>query len=320
MTAKWTPTRPLPLLTALATFITLLPRGDLAHAGELHRLGIATRLVTTPIATRFGPPEEPAAEAPPQDPDWVDAERLFRQGSARYSAANYSAAIQDFQAALELVAKHDYDPSVELALLVNLARAHRRAYEIDRDVLHLRTALEINRRIKRVTPPESDESAEATEAITEIEGLLTKIEEKTDEPASSEPADNGEGRDRGSKPAKKPAKPGTGFIAGGAALMVVGAGGIGLMGYGLSAGAKAESDGEKLAGTSPTDAQIAAIEDDGKLGNTLAIVGGVVGGLGLAGGAALIGLGVKKRQLNRHVALAPSFQRNYAGLWAEVRF
>ena len=114
-----------------------------------------------PVQGLAAPPEEgevlseepPPITDPEADADWAEAERLFRQGSARYAAADYAAAIEAFQAALELVLKHDFDPAVELGLLVNLARAHVRAFEVDRDLMHLRTALEIYRRIERGAEP-----------------------------------------------------------------------------------------------------------------------------------------------------------------------
>lgn len=88
-------------------------------------------------------------------------------------------------------------------------------------------------------------------------------------------------------------RPGTGLIAGGASALVVGVGGLGLGAAGLAMGQSAQRDVEdpNVYGDAWLDA-----DAKGELGNDLAIAGFVVAGVGLAAGATLVGLGVKKRR------------------------
>jgi hypothetical protein len=88
-------------------------------------------------------------------------------------------------------------------------------------------------------------------------------------------------------------RPGTGLIAGGASALVVGVGGLGLGAAGLAMGQSAQRDIDDpdVYGDAWLDA-----DAKGELGNDLAIAGFVVAGVGLAAGATLVGLGVKKRR------------------------
>ena len=87
---------------------------------------------------------EPAPEAEaPEEEEELSAEakrtqQLFFDGSAQFSAADYTGAIEKFTEALKIVTKEGLDPTIRGALLINLARAHRKAYEVSRDVTHLR--------------------------------------------------------------------------------------------------------------------------------------------------------------------------------------
>lgn len=92
---------------------------------------------------------------------------------------------------------------------------------------------------------------------------------------------------------KRKLRPGTGLIAGGASALVVGVGGLGLGAAGLAMGQSAQRDIDDpdVYGDAWLDA-----DAKGELGNDLAIAGFVVAGVGLAAGATLVGLGVKKRR------------------------
>lgn len=135
------------------------------------------------------------------------------------------------------------------------------------------------------------EISRGQKVIAASEQAITDMEEKTE--AAPAPVVEPEGR-------KKAPRDGRGLIAGGALLTVVGVGGIGLLGAGLASGAKAQKDVNNL---NPSDLDYQSKVDDldakGKLGNTLAIVGGVLGGVGLAAGIALLVVGVKKRKKYR---------------------
>ncbi|PRQ06884.1 hypothetical protein ENSA7_34220 [Enhygromyxa salina] len=94
---------------------------------------------------------------------------------------------------------------------------------------------------------------------------------------------------------KRELKPGTGLIAGGSAALVLGAGGIGLLGAGIAMGQANQREAESL--NLPDElARLEELDRKGATANTLAYVGGVVAGVGVAVGVALIVVGVKKRK------------------------
>jgi tetratricopeptide (TPR) repeat protein len=80
------------------------------------------------------PEDEAAAEEPEEEPDPTqqEAAALFREGSMFYELGQYEEAIDKFEAAWKLA------PVPQL--LFNLGQAHRRWYEVDPDIDHLRQA------------------------------------------------------------------------------------------------------------------------------------------------------------------------------------
>ncbi|MCA9718720.1 MAG: hypothetical protein KC468_28890, partial [Myxococcales bacterium] len=107
------------------------------------------------------------------------------------------------------------------------------------------------------------------------------------------------------------------FIGLGAGLIVVGGAGLGLMAGGLVIGSQANDISE----LGPLDLQ--EREDQfarGRTGNALAIAGGVVGGVFLATGVALLVVGKQKQQRSARAALTPALGPGFAGLQLTGRF
>jgi hypothetical protein len=158
--------------------------------------------------------------------------------------------------------------------------------------------------------------------IADSEQAITAMETKTE--TAPAPVDEPKSR-------KKAPRDGRGLIAGGSLLTVVGVAGLGMLGAGLASGAKAQKDVNNL---NPSDLDYQSKVDDldakGKLGNTLAIAGGVVAGVGLAAGIALLVVGVKKRKKYREehgsddttagLRVLPIAGRGQAGLMLLGRF
>ena len=92
---------------------------------------------------------------------------------------------------------------------------------------------------------------------------------------------------------KRKLKPGTGFIAGGAVALTLGAAGLGVGTVGVLRGQEAQDqiDDPNVFGDEFRD-----WDQRGKDANTMAIAGFAVGGVGLATGIALVVVGVKKRK------------------------
>lgn len=116
-------------------------------------------------------------------------------------------------------------------------------------------------------------------------------------------------------PKEKP--PGTGLIVGGALLTTVGVAGVGVL---TAGGVMARSASDDLPNTEPGLAREETFEQ-GATGNTLMIVGSVMGGVGLAAGVAMLAAGGAKRaawKRERSAAVpnsvAPMITRDGAGL------
>lgn len=154
----------------------------------------------------------------------------------------------------------------------------------------------------------------ARNVLSEGEALIAEIEKEKAPPPPPE----------GSKRERTPApKDGRGLIAGGSLLTVVGAGGLGMIGAGIAMGVDAQKTVED-----PTVTGDAFDEADakGKRANIITYAGIGVAAVGLAGGIALLVLGVKKRKAYRAdhadtaLHLTPTLGPGLAGVSLSGRF
>ncbi|PRP93635.1 hypothetical protein [Enhygromyxa salina] len=127
----------------------------------------------------------------------------------------------------------------------------------------------------------------ARAVVTDAEALIAEIE--AEQAAAAQAANAPEQTER----QRKPAKPGTGLIAGGSAAIVLGLGGAGLGVAGLVLGGQAQADVEDPTVYEP---EHSAAEARGRTANLLAGVGIGVAVVGISVGAALIALGNKQRK------------------------
>lgn len=113
------------------------------------------------------PPQEPVADEP--DPTQQEAAALFREGSMFYELGQYEDAIDKFEAAWKLA------PVPQL--LFNLGQAHRRWYELDPEIDHLRQAKSFFVNYdKRMDADPSYSAREADYVQNMIEKLEAQIE------------------------------------------------------------------------------------------------------------------------------------------------
>jgi hypothetical protein len=184
-----------------------------------------------------------AAQAAPEP---SEAERLFYDGSAAYSAADYLGAIEKFTAALGAATREGADPVIRSAMLINLAESHERAFEMHEDVIHLKKANAIYQRIQEEAGvagygAETAEKAKRRQAVVraKLDELHVEPEPAPDPDPDPEPPPN-LGSDDGddAQPAEQPTDPerrkhkvvggalvgvGSVALAGGAALIANGA-------------------------------------------------------------------------------------------------
>ncbi|WP_157595176.1 hypothetical protein [Plesiocystis pacifica] len=139
--------------------------------------------------------------------------------------------------------------------------------------------------------------AESKESIQSIEALIAAIEEERRKAAEEEAARQAALAAAGEDEKKKrgPMKPGTGMIIGGSAALALGVGGVAIVGVGLAQGNAAQAEAESLDLPAEID-RLSELDAAGSRANNLALVGGIVGGVGLIAGATLVALGVKKRK------------------------
>lgn len=216
-------------------------------------------------------------------------ERLYFDGRARFSAADYAMAIDIWTVLLAELPPGDDTNAVRLDLLFNIALAHTRQYEIDDDPQHLKKALTLFRLYAERKPSEKlDQRISDLEAQLETLDPDPEPETSPPEPALvSEPApvtktDASPGPSRGL---------GIGLVVAGSAAAV---GGVALLVAGSQLRPAAEDSVAELdaLGLDPDDPAFAEgeafIDDETGRGRALMAGGGAVAGLGLAA----VGVGV----------------------------
>ena len=264
----------------------------------------------------------PAAAAKKLDPDTAAADRTTVESGL---SADPRVAIP----ALQLEAEYRGDPELFLT-------GARMAYELaeqERDIEMAETAealafvardigfylaIETNYKATDWHPVSRERAeslgAEAALLATDSRSLVEEIEAEI---AAAAEAERLAAAQANQEKEKKPMKPGTGLIAGGSAALVLGLGGVGIMGAGISMGAAAQRDVEALAANPPIDiAQVNELDQRGSTANVLAYVGGAVAGVGIAVGAALIVVGVKKRKAAGAAPEDGALSRIQVGGWA----
>ena len=97
----------------------------------------ALRLVTMSVGLAFvsvgatAHAQEPApAEAKPADSKIAEAKQLFERGRAKYDLGDYDGAIELWTSSYELLVNQDGTVEMQDAIVYNVTRAQRSAFEI----------------------------------------------------------------------------------------------------------------------------------------------------------------------------------------------
>ena len=94
----------------------------------------------------------------------LTAKQTFERGQSEFMMGNYDLAIRDFESA--------YASSRKVALLWNIAKAHRKQYEVDHDVTHLRKAKLVCQTFGDATESEQERS----EALIEVKAISAQLD------------------------------------------------------------------------------------------------------------------------------------------------
>jgi hypothetical protein len=167
-------------------------------------------------------------------------------------------------------------------------------------------------------------SSRADDTVARAESLIEEIEaEKENDGAAvaSGPTD----KPKRERKKRGKAGPGTGLIAAGSGMLVVGAAGVSMAIAGLVISRRKQDEVEKL--TLPMDqAEVDELDKEGNRANSLAIAGAVVAAVGVGVGIPLVVIGVKRRKEAKNapasasLRLVPRLSRSSAGLAISGRF
>jgi hypothetical protein len=293
----------------------MAPRKFGIRSSHVVALGLALSLSVQQTAA--------AAVVEPAEAGQTAEERVkakYDEGSALYSAADYDGAIAVFTEALKIVTIERMDATVRGALLLNLAKAHVNAYDVDHDPSHIRQAKSIYLRFIKESESEGVYDEKDVDAarthVTELEAILEDLKEE--EPEGPNPVAAETPQVDNSAKAKKLKTGGIVGIVGGI-VFIGGAAGMAI--YGTSFRRSYEDDIE-ASGQDPADFKD-EIDAEASRG---ALVGGLGGGLfgviGVAGLVTGIVLLMKSKGMSdgSTTSLVPTFTPEYAGFSLTQRF
>ena len=267
---------------------------------------------TSPVSA--APPEVTKTDSSTKaetDLELQEMQSLYAQGYARYSSADYEAAIEAFVKVMELMALHGGASHIRGATLFNLGSSYEKAYGISHDPADLRRARETYSRYLQEARdngyPDTDHARDRLNAVTT---KLEELEASPDEGSANEVPEKNTTRERDGQPRDRRT---LALTATGATLLGLGAGMLAMMTSGLITGAAAEREGQAAINADPnaSASQLQPHTRKGQTGNRLAIAGGVTGGILAATGIALVVTGQRRKR--RRITITPSIARHRLG-------
>ena len=286
-----------------------------------------TLALTLPGVSLAAPPEDeesaevesPAeAEPVPEDEDPLDeAKRLFEEGAGKFETADYAGAIEAWTRAYSIVPNLPDYAATKAKLIANLASAQERAYAVDKETSHLNQAKILLESYQEAIPAIYTSTIEKEKEQAWVEDRLEKIDAELQAAAEREAA-----AEEDQRQSEKTLEPGQGMIVTGAVLTGLGVAGLGVMVTGMVIGNGA-NDIDDIP-TNDLNAREARF-DRGRMGNALALAGGLGGAVLVGTGVALLAVGVKKKRAageeeKPEVSVVPALAPGFAGVGLSGRF
>lgn len=293
-------------------------------------LTVAVALAWTPTAAHgrgmASEPADPASasEPPPAEDPLARAKELHRDADTAYNTADYEGAIEAWKKAFKALPNTAEANPYRSLIQYNIAAAYEKLFKLRGDVEYLKQARDLLERFEAsidetyAAAPEAGEQerAQVKEKLAKIERMITEAQSKPQPDGPVQPDKPPQGGSTTKTPDDGPKNTaGRGLLIGGGVALGLGV----AAGAGMAAAMVVGSRANDLGGLA--DDALGKREtqfDRGRRANTGAIVAGVLGLALLATGAALVGVGAKRRA--RGVALTPSFGRGFAGASLGGRF
>jgi hypothetical protein len=269
----------------------------------------------------------------------------YQAGKTDYDAKRWTEAGQAWSDVLDQIPENPVNRNVRMNIVLDAIAAYRTAYEQTGEVRHLETALDTYYRYFSVFKSTYNSPNIPRPVVVERFALKEEIERvKSSQPTPPPPPDAGEplatvepvdpspsteptsttpppddGRtvsfstnDRGDKD-----RTSTGLIIGGAVTMAAGVGASSMIVVGAVGGQQAREDSKN---PEYSEEQRQRIDERGRTMNAVFIAGLVATPVLVGAGAAMLGVGLHRRQRRGVTAVAPSVGPNFAGLTLSGRF
>lgn len=268
---------------------------------------------------------EATSEPPPssEQPEVEQAKRLFDEGATKFETADYVGAIELWTEAFGLVPSVPENAPIKARLIANIAAAQERAYLVDEQASHLNQAKILLERYRDVLDDIYLDEIEREKELAWVNERLTKIDAELKVVAEREAAAKQAAEQQAAEQAEQPdpPPPGRGLVIGGSVLAGFGVAGLGVMVGGMVIGSSNDDISDLPTNDLDTRADRFRM---GRLGNALAIAGGVSGGVLLGVGVALLVVGLKKNraaeQDTAKLVVVPVFDGTQAGVGLVGRF
>jgi chorismate mutase len=251
----------------------------------------SARVLEPPSGATAAAPSEPAATGEEKPVDMDAVKRIYAEGKAKYDTHDYKGAIDKWTEALALLPPVTENREIRNDLVYNIATAQEKAYDIDKDLAHLRSArallVDFVDEYKRLYTPTDEARAE----VERVKDRIAKLDERIAAAEKNVPKVNPYGTDNAEAKRKAQAlqevfasdpelarqyKSGRGMIIGGSVMLGLGA--LSLLVAAASIPAASHSG------------------PDRGINRGIAFAFGAVGIGGVVAGAVLLGIGVPKRK------------------------